>query len=184
MLLTLVLLPLQVFVVDLYTVPSDRMAPTLAAGDLIVARKWGHGRYGAFDTVWLRTEPSTLVERADVVVYDSPRGGPQRYVGRVIGIAGDTVEYRGESLSVNGERLGRKALDEVDDGRRPLFEEKLDGHVYRIALVPPPSPASGSITVPDGHLFIVRDNRNRAGDSRHLGPVPRTSVSGTLWKVL
>ncbi len=98
------------------------------------------------------------IDRFDIVVFDRPPELTSQYdelIKRVIGLPGDTVEGHDGSVYVNG-----VALDEpyLDDG------------VTITDFAP--------VDVPDGHLFMMGDNRNRSSDSRVFGPIDQDSVVG------
>lgn len=105
-------------------------------------------------------------ERFDIIVFHAPEN--KDYIKRVIGLPGDTIEYRNDTLYVNGKAYEEPYLEEykqqVIDG--PLtdpftLEEKI-----------------GRDTVPDGHIFVMGDNRRFSKDSRHIGTVPIDEVLG------
>jgi signal peptidase I len=105
-------------------------------------------------------------ERFDIVVFHAPEN--KDYIKRVIGLPGDHIEYKNDTLYVNGEAYDEPYLEDykqqVIDG--PLtepftLEEKI-----------------GSETVPDGHIFVMGDNRRFSKDSRHIGTVPLEEVLG------
>jgi signal peptidase I len=105
-------------------------------------------------------------ERFDIIVFHAPEN--KDYIKRVIGLPGDTVEYKNDTLYVNGKAYEEPYLEEykkqVIDG--PLtdpftLEEKI-----------------GRETVPEGHLFVMGDNRRFSKDSRHIGTVPFDEVLG------
>ncbi|SEM47425.1 signal peptidase I [Mesobacillus persicus] len=105
-------------------------------------------------------------ERFDIIVFHAPEN--KDYIKRVIGLPGDTIEYRNDTLYVNGKAYEEPYLEEykqqVIDG--PLtdpftLEEKI-----------------GRDTVPEGHIFVMGDNRRFSKDSRHIGTVPIDEVLG------
>ncbi|KKK39587.1 signal peptidase I [Mesobacillus campisalis] len=105
-------------------------------------------------------------ERFDIVVFHAPEN--KDYIKRVIGLPGDHIEYKDDTLYVNGQAYEEPYLEEykqqVIDG--PLtepftLEEKI-----------------GRETVPEGHIFVMGDNRRFSKDSRHIGTVPLDEVLG------
>jgi signal peptidase I len=105
-------------------------------------------------------------ERFDIIVFHAPEG--KDYIKRIIGLPGDEIEYRDDTLYVNGKAFKEPYLDEykksVIDGpwTEPFtLEEKI-----------------GRRTVPEGELFVMGDNRRYSKDSRHIGTVPMEKVLG------
>ena len=105
-------------------------------------------------------------KRFDIIVFHAPEN--KDYIKRVIGLPGDTVEYKDDTLYMNGKPYEEPYLDEykkeVIDG--PLtdpftLEEKI-----------------GQETVPKVTLFVMGDNRRFSKDSRHIGTVPMEEVLG------
>ena len=98
------------------------------------------------------TEP----ERGDVVVFESVNGGEEDLIKRVVGVAGDEVEVRNGTLLVNGE-----AREEPYLNRNLPFNDSY-----------------GASEVPEGHVFVMGDNRANSADSRVFGPLPIENIEG------
>lgn len=105
-------------------------------------------------------------KRFDIIVFHAPE--QKDYIKRVIGLPGDTIEYKDDTLYVNGKAYKEPYLDkykkEVEDG--PLtdpftLEEKI-----------------GRKTVPEGELFVMGDNRRFSKDSRHIGTISYDKIIG------
>ncbi|MEH7333452.1 signal peptidase I [Neobacillus drentensis] len=106
-------------------------------------------------------------KRFDIIVFHAPEH--KDYIKRVIGLPGDTIEYKDDVLYVNGKAYKEPYLDEykkqVNDG--PLTSSfKLE------------ETAVGRKTVPPGELFVMGDNRRFSKDSRHIGTIPMSKVIG------
>ena len=98
-------------------------------------------------------------ERGDIVVFDGVEEGvDEPLVKRVAGLPGDVVHVEGGTLFVNGE---------------PQDEPYLNTDV-----VPDLSPSYGPTEVPEGHVFVLGDNRGNSGDSRFFGFVPKENIRG------
>jgi signal peptidase I len=128
------------------------MMPTLHDQDRMIVNKLNY-KIG---------EPS----RFDIIVFHAPEN--KDYIKRVIGLPGDSIEYKDDTLYINGKAYEEPYLEEykkqVIDG--PLtdpftLEEKI-----------------GEKTVPEGHLFVMGDNRRFSKDSRHIGTIPFGKVLG------
>ena len=94
-------------------------------------------------------------QRGDIVVFESPDEDID-LVKRVVGVPGDNVKVVRGSLYVNGERWEEAYLN----------YERPDESAY------------GPITVPEGHVFVMGDNRANSADSRYIGPVPMDYLVG------
>ena len=98
------------------------------------------------------TEP----QRGDIVVFKSVEGGGEDLIKRVVGVPGDEIAVRGGTLFVNGEPQ-----------KEPYVNEKFPDRSF-----------SARTTVPDGHYFMMGDNRANSRDSRYFGPVPKKNIEG------
>lgn len=101
------------------------------------------------------THRVTDLQRGQLVVFDSPEGVNLK---RVVALAGDRVEILDAVLHVNGDPVTEPYVD----------PESLDGIFY------------GPETVPQGHVFVLGDNRFVSIDSRDYGPVPLEDVIGRV----
>ncbi|OIU71714.1 signal peptidase I [Rossellomorea aquimaris] len=106
-------------------------------------------------------------ERFDIVVFHANE--KQDYIKRVIGLPGDEIEYKNDTLYVNGKAYEEPYLDEQ--------KEKIDGDLTMSFKLE--NTAVGQATVPEGHLFVMGDNRRNSTDSRMIGAVPIENVVGT-----
>ncbi|WP_026906991.1 signal peptidase I [Paucisalibacillus globulus] len=107
-------------------------------------------------------------ERFDIVVFHKSES--EDYIKRVIGLPGDHIEYRDDTLYINGIPYDEPYLDE-------LKEIIVDGSLtdsFTLQETP-----IGSDIVPEGHLFVMGDNRRDSTDSRHLGAIPMEKIIGT-----
>jgi signal peptidase I len=156
-------------VVQVFHVPSGSMRPTLPLGAHVLVNEMAY-----------RKGP---VRRGDVVVFVIPNERYQRYVKRVVALPGDTVEVRGDDLFLNGAKLAQTPASEEN----VRFETNGDAR-YPIVVEPPreDSPTTrtpGPVKVPNGHCFVLGDNRNHSVDSRDVGPVPLADVVGRVDRV-
>jgi signal peptidase I len=126
-----------------FYVGSESMVPTLMVWDRVLINKL------AYDFA----EP----KRGDIVLFESPEGGEDPLIKRVVGLPGDTIEVESGTLYVNGEPQ-----------REPYVNER-----FRNAQAP-----YGPLKVPEGHIFAMGDNRGNSADSRFFGPVPEENLIG------
>ncbi len=158
----------RTFVFENFKIPSGSMEDNLLIGDHLVVNKFIFA--GNHRTLLHRLLPYRGPQRGDVVVFKFPEDPRRDFIKRCVAVAGDTVEIRGKELFVNGE-LQVEPMVVHKDPR--VFEDS------------PLIPASnrirdnfGPLTVPEGTIFCLGDNRDNSLDSRFWGPVPLTYVKG------
>jgi signal peptidase I len=176
-----------------FSIPSGSMRPTLLEGDYLFVTKWAYG-YSKHSLpfspplfegrIW-GSEP----ERGDVVVFKFPPDPSLDYIKRVIGMPGDTVQMREGQLFLNGEAVQRELVDELDNPditemARPVevWRETLpNGVSYDTLDLSPNSIGDNTreFQVPEGHYFMMGDNRDNSTDSRFsVGYVPADHLVG------
>ncbi|MFN3580111.1 MAG: signal peptidase I [Pseudomonas sp.] len=185
----LVVLVLRSFLVEPFQIPSGSMKPTLEVGDFILVNKFAYGiRLPVLDR---KVIPVGDPQRGDVMVFRYPNDPRINYIKRVVGLPGDTVVYAGKQLFVNGEQLPTTLLRvEPDDelavghplqGRADveIMEEQLGDIAHQIRRrLYTPAPPENQWVVPEGHYFMVGDNRDNSNDSRYWNAV---DMPGELW---
>ena len=153
---------IRTFIVQAFKIPSGSMLHTLLIGDHILVSKFIYGIKNPFTGAVL--VPIKTPERGDIVVFKYPKDPKLDYIKRVIATAGDTVEIRDKQVFING-----------------VVPEKRYGE-FRDPHILPPSEGSrdnfGPITVPEGHIFVMGDNRDNSYDSRFWGFVNLNEVRG------
>lgn len=178
----LLVLVLRSFLAEPYQIPSESMVPTLEVGDFILVNKYAYGlRLPVVGTKLVAVgEP----ERGDVMVFIPPHD-PRYFIKRVIGIPGDHIRYENKALFLNGERLPYEFVREFTmdipygGAQVPVREyvETIGGTRHSIFRYRFTEPASEWL-VPDGHYFMMGDNRGRSEDSRVWGFVPESNIVG------
>lgn len=179
-------------VADWNVVPSGSMRPSIVEGDRIWVNKLAYGLRVPFTTCELLSWAGP--RRSDVVVFFAPGSG-KRMVKRVIGLPGDTIELRGNRLIINGQSAryfhgGDIFTDqlELDELRHhSIFTEDLEGRSHPVMITPRAASRRylSPVTVPQGHYFVMGDNRDRSRDSRWFGFVPREQIVGrSSWIIL
>ncbi|WP_210396707.1 signal peptidase I [Motiliproteus sediminis] len=176
-------LVLRSFLVEPFQIPSGSMLPTLEIGDFILVNKYHYGiRLPVLNT---KVVPINDPERGDVVVFKYPNNPRINYIKRVVGLPGDRIRYDNKTLIINGEAAPQALLAQLPplEPRRELLREQLGDVEHRIYKdLVRPRPAKEWV-VPEGHYFMVGDNRDNSNDSRFWGFVPDELIVGKAFAV-
>lgn len=203
----LIVLLLRTFVVEPFHIPSSSMVPTLLVGDFILVNKFDYGL--RLPVIGNKILPIGEPQRGDVVVFHYPEasalqyceqnpacgpGGLQEvrrsagvdYIKRIIGLPGDHIVYRGETLYINGVQIPDKALGlyaGLDVMGAILHQERLGNMTHDLLIIPGAEYVQGEWTVPPGEYFVMGDNRDNSFDSRYWGFVPEHDLVGRAFFV-
>jgi signal peptidase I len=177
----LVVLIVRSFVFEPFRIPSGSMMPTLLQGDFIFVQKYAYGlRLPVTETKVFETGSP---ERGDVVVFRLPEDPSTNYIKRVVGLPGDVVVYERHRLTINGEQVALEAHETASD-HNPRFVEQLGERTHDI-LITKPGNLSGDDTyvVPEGHYFVMGDNRDNSRDSRFIEAIPESHLVGEAVRI-
>lgn len=172
----------RAFYFEPFRVPAGGMYPSIKTGTFIVVGKQGFGHYETFGLTIMRTAPTRQPARGDIVVFEHPGKPWQDYMKRVVGLPGDTIEYKGKKLIVNGEQATGALVSRGDEFE--FYEERLGGAVYEVAIQAGGQVDNMEIVVPAGELFVLGDNRDNSNDSRYMGTIPMENLVGKVVYVI
>ncbi len=199
---------LRAFVIEPFKIPVGSMIPTLLVGDYILVDKSAYGL-----RLPLAEQPMVALGKprhGDVAVFLYPDNPQLSYIKRVVGVPGDRVAYVDKQLSINGEAVPMTLVSD-DPKSKPAtgnyeatreYTEDLSGHRHAMLINPAMPPvqlnnvrefphrdtceysARGFVcTVPQGHYFVMGDNRDSSSDSRYWGFVPDANLLGRAFMV-
>ena len=194
----LVVFILRSFLFEPFKIPSGSMIPTLLVGDLILVNKFTYGL--RLPVLNVKLTEGNKPKRGDVMVFRYPPNPNLDYIKRVVGLPGDEVAYLNKRLTINGQPVETKPVQEFfdEDSMRyaKQFQETLGDHTHNL-LIDDNRPAfvSGAENFPDrencrysvegvvckvptNSYFMMGDNRDNSLDSRYWGFVPDKNIVG------
>ncbi len=144
----------RTFIIQSYHIPSGSMKDTLLKGDFLFATKFIYGAKVPFVDVRLPAvrEP----ERGDIVIFKFPGDRKTDYIKRCIALPGEVVEIKGKSVYIDGKKLDEDYTKYIRGGKKDYGPER----------------------VPEGHIFVLGDNRDNSYDSRFWGPLDKKLLRG------
>jgi signal peptidase I len=168
------------FIVQAFTIPSGSMENTLLIGDYVLVDKFCYGA----SRLWNSILPYRQIRRGDIIVFHYPVNPTQHFVKRVVALPGDRVRMVNKVVLVNGIPLQEPYVQHIMNDRQPFRDD-----------FPRTDAASAEVTarwwiemrklvedhqliVPEGHYFVLGDNRDDSKDSRYWGFVPRDNIIG------
>lgn len=194
----------RAFVFEPFTVPSDSMSPNLERGDILIVEKQGYGTYQAYNVNLFRSDMSQSPIRGEILVFRYPPEPEQAYVKRLVGLPGDKIEYKNKILTVtpschysdvscfSNATSSREFVSAMADTESfVLFNETIGKASYQIKLDQLRSELLsryfvqegmeiGEWKVPEGHYFMLGDNRGDSMDSRYFGFVTHENIIGKV----
>jgi len=175
-----IVLVLRSFLVEPFQIPSGSMLPTLLVGDFILVNKFSYGiRLPVAGTKVIELNDP---ERGDVMVFRYPVDKKTNYIKRVVGVPGDTISYRNKILYINNKQVEEKHIANLPPMQ--LFEEQLGEVSHQIFKAPRAlTGKEGTWVVPEGHYFMMGDNRDNSNDSRYWGLVPDEMIVGKAFAI-
>lgn len=188
-------LTIRSLIFEPFSIPSGSMVPTLLVGDYLFVSKasYGYSRYSfplGIVPIEGRIQAKAVV-RGDVVVFAKPHNEHIDYIKRVIGLPGDRIQMRNGRLYINEAMVEREFIGDYDytlptgeTVKHKRYKETLPGgrtHMIIERSDNGPLDDTQVYTVPDGHYFMMGDNRDGSQDSRvmnEVGFVPYINLVG------
>ena len=184
---------IRAFVIEAFKIPSGSMIPTLLIGDFILVNKFSYGFKVPFsdwfsDPIYI-TGPDSP-KRGDVIVFKYPRNPDLNYIKRVVALPGEWVQGIDKKIYVNDELIssedfdGTEIMKDMDEKFQSFnfkFFKTQTGEHTHIAQVHEDNVFSANFRkqqVPEGHYFVMGDNRDFSSDSRVWGFVPFENIKG------
>ena len=178
LLLTLGFLGFRWILWEPFVIPSGSMEKTLLVQDYVMVNKWIYGVRVPFTDSWLWGP--TLPHPGDIVVFKGVGSNPHVLVKRVVGLPGDELEIDEKGfIQVNGKPFTYGEKPGKQEGFR-VYEENNGQKAYAVQWVRGLNQTPHRFRVPQGHLFMMGDNRNFSSDSRFWGPLPLERILGRL----
>ncbi len=179
---------LRSFLIEPFRIPTGSLEPTLLIGDFVAVNKYSYGlRFPVWDSKFLNIGAP---KSGDIAVFSWPPNTKFDYIKRVIGTPGDKVSYHNKILTINGVEAKQTFIERtnfVDSRGQSINVEKrqeiLKGHKHDIFVRPDVKAFDFDITVPEGHYFMMGDNRDSSSDSRYWGFVPDKNLRGRAFVV-
>jgi signal peptidase I len=154
----------RTFVFQAFKIPTGSMEPNLLVGDHLLVNKFAFAP--AKTGLERAVLPMRAVRRGDVLVFKFPEDPERDFIKRVIGLPGDTLELRNQTISINGAPI----IEPYAHYQLPSLPGGEEGADLRRKY--------GPVTVPGGHYFMMGDNRDDSQDSRYWGFLPAHYVKG------
>ena len=182
----LIVLLVRSFLFEPFRIPSSSMVPTLLVGDFIFVNKYAYGlRLPVTNT---KIAEIGAPERGDVIVFKLPADPSTNYIKRLVGLPGDVVKYQDRRLYINGELTALEDLGEYTGESQKgalLYNETLGDVEHEILLMPGQRSLEGTFRVPEGHYFMMGDNRDNSKDSRYrgVGIIPEDKIVGKAVRI-
>ncbi len=169
------------FIVQAFQIPSESMENTLLVGDYLLVNKLCYGGRGLGDHLL----PYQKIAPGDIIVFHYPVDPTQHFVKRVIGVPGDRLRLVNKKVWINGKPIDEpyvRFLEPPNNMFRDNFP-RTDIPAYGLEgkwwLEMRKLVEDGQLIVPEGHYFVMGDNRDDSQDSRYWGFVPRENIIGT-----
>jgi len=187
---------IRTFIVQPFKIPSGSMIPTLLIGDHLLVNKFIYGTKIPFMDI--RIFPVEDIKRGDVIVFKFPGNDSVNkgvhYIKRAIGLPGDEVNIEGRDVYINGEKIKQvyegnykyfeQGTEVTTDKYKDTLSENIFDVIYKKSSINTTKGKTNfPITIPEGNIFVLGDNRDNSYDSRFWGFVPIENISGKAFLI-
>jgi len=179
----LIVLVLRSFLLEPFQIPTGSMIPTLEVGDFILVNKYAYGvRLPVIGTKLMNVADP---QRGEVMVFIPPHED-KYYIKRVIGLPGDSVRYEDKNLYINGELISEEFVEDISIETNigilagTLHQETINGVEHATQHINGAGRQRSRTVwvIPNGHYFMMGDNRDNSSDSREWGTVSEADIVG------
>lgn len=157
---------IRTFIIQAFKIPSASMEDTLEIGDHLMVTKSIYGTKLPLTDITIL--PFRDPAPRDIIVFEYPRdkhkpfAERKDYIKRIVGLPGDRVRMESQVVYVNDEAF------DVPQASHKGSQGLASKLIYNFS----------EVTVPEGHYFVLGDNRDRSSDSRFWGFVPKENIRG------
>jgi signal peptidase I len=155
---------IRTWVVQAFKIPTGSMEHNLLIGDHLLVNKFVFSPAAA--AVERLLLPNRVVDRGDIVVFKYPEAPDRDFIKRIIGLPGESLEVRDKTVIIDGAPL--------DEPYLPEWMTRLTAGAYAIDG----RDNHGPVAIPEGHYFVMGDNRDNSEDSRYWGTLPHDHLKG------
>ena len=182
------------FIAEPFNIPSGSMKPNLLVGDFIFVSKWSYGYSKHSLPFSIPIIPKKIFnkipDRGDIVVFKTPEDNRTDYIKRVIGIPGDKIRIINGQIIINDQKIIRKRVNDFIDNdnnvslkRNRKYIEYFENFQIEVLDIMDNGIVDNTklYEVPEGHFFVMGDNRDNSQDSRFdniIGYVPYENLVG------
>jgi signal peptidase I len=159
---------IRTFIVQTFKIPTGSMENNLLIGDHLLVDKFIFAPTAS--SLERRLLPIRPLRRGDIVVFKFPEDPERDFIKRVIGLPGEKLEMREKRIYINGKPLDEPYVHFLEPPGAQSGRQEVTSFDLRERY--------GPVSVPQGHCFVMGDNRDNSEDSRYWGFLPLSLIKG------